>query len=262
MSSNEKIVCDTYFNSIYEDTRSTQSRANSMEFHYTKKFLNQYIDKTTSIIEIGCATGYYAMYFADMCKEYVGIDISPENIEMFKNKIKSRKLNNVTAMVGDATRLDNIENCKFDVVMALGPMYHLPADERELVFSECKRICKKNGVIILAYINKVGAYVKGCLEWPDKYPNKTTNDLVLKKSIDDIRPDLFFFTMPEEIEERAKSHGLTVLKNVGVDFVFKDKFINDMSEEQLEAWMGLSDYMCDSPRCAGLSNHALIICRK
>ena len=68
--------------------------------------------------------------------------------------------------------------------------------------------------------------------------------------------------MPEEIEERAKSHGLSIIKNVGVDFVFIEKLINNMNEEQLEAWMELSDYMCNSQTCAGLSNHAIIICRK
>ena len=51
MSSNENIVCDAYYNS-YEDTRSTQSRANSIEFHYTKKFANQYINNTSSESEI------------------------------------------------------------------------------------------------------------------------------------------------------------------------------------------------------------------
>ena len=41
-----------------------------------------------------------------------------------------------------------------------------------------------------------------------------------------------------------------------------DTYSNSVYEEQLEAWMELSDYMCNSPTCAGLSNHALIICRK
>jgi len=106
MASNEKIICDNYSNAL-EDKRSTCSRANSIEFHYTKKFVNEYIDLTTSVIEIGCATGYYGVHFADKCKEYVGIDLSPENINMFKSKIYSGHLNNVTAMVGDATKLEN-----------------------------------------------------------------------------------------------------------------------------------------------------------
>jgi cyclopropane fatty-acyl-phospholipid synthase-like methyltransferase len=114
MSSNENLIRDSYSKSHFEDQRSTSSRANYMEFHYTKKFASQYIDYTTSVIEIGCGTGYYGMYFADKCKEYTGIDLSPENIDMFRSKIESGQLNNVTAKVGDATKLDSIEDCRFD----------------------------------------------------------------------------------------------------------------------------------------------------
>lgn len=263
MSSNEKLIKERYSNTSFEEMRSSSpKKANNIEFHYTKKFINDYINQNTSVVEIGCATGYYGMYLADKCKEYVGIDLSPENIKAFKSKIKRDKLNNVKAMVGDATKLNSIEDCRFGVVMALGPMYHLPPEERELVFDECKRICKDDGIIIFAYINKVGAYIRGCSLAPEIYPNKEANDYVLKKAIDDIHPETFFFTMPEEIEERAIAHGLGVIKNVGVDFIFNKKHINKMNDEQFDAWMELSDYMCNSPSCTGLSNHALLICRK
>ena len=43
------------------------------------------------VLELGCGTGYYGMYFADMCAEYTGIDITPENIEIFNRKIKEKK---------------------------------------------------------------------------------------------------------------------------------------------------------------------------
>lgn len=262
MSSNEKLIRDNYSKHCDEDQRAVSSRVNSIEFYYTKKFAGQYINLSTSVIEIGCGTGYYGMHFADKCKEYVGIDLSPENIAKFNGKIKSGKLNNVIAMVGDATKLDHIEDCRFDVVMALGPMYHLTANEKELAFSECKRICKFNGIIIFAYLNKAGAYVRACLDFPDKYPDKNVTNIVLKEGTDDIRSGMFFYTMPEEIEEQAKSHGLSKIKNIGVDFIFKEKLINGMNENQFEAWMELSDFLCESETCTGLSGHALIICRK
>jgi len=233
-----------------------------LEFRYTTKLAAQYIDQATSVIEIGCGTGYYGVYFADKCKEYVGIDLSPECIDTFRSKIECNQLRNVKAMVGDAVRLDGIENCRFDVVMALGPMYHLPPDERDLVFSECKRVCRDSGIILLAYISKVGVYVKGCLQWPDRYPDKNVNESVLRNGIDDLMPEILFYTMPEEIEEQARSHGLSVVKNVGVDFVFNDNVINGMDSRQFEAWLELADCMFESPSCTGLSNHTVLVCQK
>ena len=262
MSSNEAAIRQRYAESAHEDKRSTSSRANTLEFHYTAKLAGQYIGQDTSVIEIGCGTGYYGVHFADRCREYVGIDLSPECIEMFNSKIGSLQLKNVRAVAGDATRLDGIESSRFDVVMALGPMYHLPPDERDLVFSECKRVCRNDGIIILAYINKVGAYVRACLQWPDRYPSKDVNDAVLRNGTDDLMPEVFFYTMPEEIEEQARSHGLSVVTNVGVDFVFNDNVINGMDDRQFEAWLELADYMFESPSCTGLSNHTVIVCRK
>ena len=262
MSSNEEFIRERYKNPAGEDARSSLSRANGLEFLYTKKLVGEYIDKNTSVAEIGCATGHYGMYFADKCRDYTGIDLTPESIELFREKIKQNGLTNVTAAVGDATKLDNIEDSRFDAVLCLGPMYHLPPEEREAVFSECKRICKQNGVIIFSYINKVAAYIKGCMLTPAKYPNKTVNDFILNRGVDDIHSEVFFFTMPEDMEERARAHGLSVLRNAGVNFTFTEKLINDMTDEQFKAWLEIADFMCSHPSCTGLSIHALLICRK
>ena len=262
MSSNEEMIRQRYSESAREEERSTSSRANTLEFHYTAKLAGQFIGRATSVIEIGCGTGYYGVHFANKCREYVGIDLSPECIEMFNGKIESLQLSNVRAIVGDATSLDGIESSRFDVVMALGPMYHLPPDERDLVFSECKRVCRDGGIIMLAYINKVGAYVQGCLQWPDRYPNKDVNDSVLRNGRDDLMPEEFFYTMPEEIEEQARLHGLSLVKNVGVDFVFNADVINEMDDRRFEAWLELTDLMWESPSCTGLSNHTVIVCQK
>lgn len=260
MAVNGEKVQDNYKDASREDGRFLRDKASIMESHYTKKYLLKYISSDTSVIELGCGTGHYGLFLADKCKSYFGIDISPENIEMFESKIAENNLTNVQAQVGDATKLSAIDNT-YDVVLVLGPMYHLPPEERELVFEESKRICKKGGIIAYAYINKVGAYLAGCFVAPNMYPSNKVNEFVLEKGTDDVHPDIFFLTMPEEVERAAKKHGLSVLENVGIDFAFGTNIINAMSEEQLEAWMVLSDFMSASPSCTGVSNHALLICR-
>lgn len=108
-----------------------------MEFYYTKKHLAPYIKKDSRVLELGCGTGYYGMYFVDMCAEYTGIDITPENIEIFNRKIKEAGRENVRAYVSDATNPADFPPGGFDVVLCLGPMYHLPRDERQIVFGNC-----------------------------------------------------------------------------------------------------------------------------
>ena len=85
---------------------------------------------------------------------------------------------------------------------------------------------------------------------------------VLRKGIDDLMPEIFFYTMPEEMEKQARSHGLSVLKNVGVDFVFNANVINEMGNRRFEAWLEVADFLFESPSCTGLSNHTVMVCQK
>lgn len=90
------------------------TRAEQIEFIYTKKLLKQYVQPTASIIELGCGTGYYGLYLSNRCKEYHGVDLVPKHIEQFKEKIKNQNLSNLSASLGDATNLPDIEDHAFE----------------------------------------------------------------------------------------------------------------------------------------------------
>ncbi len=263
MSSNiEKIY--TQYSGLGEDGRAVSSRTASLEFYYTKKHMDEYITGDSRILEVGCATGHYGIYYAGKCREYVGVDIFPPHIAMFEQKIAEQKLSNVTCQVGDAANLKDIADSSFDVVLCFGPMYHLPPEERELVFAECSRVCKPGGILAFAYINRIGVYAGACVydDWRTVYPNAKTNEYVFEKGTDDEKPGVFWFTIPEEIEAEAAKHGLSKIKNLGTDFMITMKIVNDMSDERFELMKPLLDQMTSHESCTGMSNHALLVCRK
>lgn len=260
MSVNENKILEHY-SSGKEDERAALSRSSSLEFHYTKKHLEGLIKKTDRVLEIGCATGYYGFYYADKCREYLGIDIVPDHINLFKQKIAKSRFNNISCQLGDAANLNGIINNSFDVVLCLGPMYHLPPNERELVFAECARVCKPNGVIAFAYINKIGVYTGACIT-DNRYPNEQANKCVIKNGTDDLKPDTFFFTTPEEMNMTATKYGLDKIKNLGTDFFITMNIVNSMSDEQFKIMSPLYDQMTSYESCTGMSNHALLVCRK
>lgn len=264
MSNYKEKIFNSYGDGKSEDGRANWSRSQSLEFHYTKKAMSEYINKDIRVLEIGCATGYYALHFADNCKEYVGVDLFPPHIEIFKQKIAENNLSNVSCQVGDGTNLVNIADNSFDVVCCFGPMYHLPPDERELVFIECKRICKPDGIIAFAYINKIGVYIGACVHDTHRavYPNKKTNDYALHQGTDDEKPGLFYFTMPEEMESAAANHGLVKIRNMGTDSFITMCVVDQMDDEKFEIYMELADEMVKYESCTGMSNHALLICRR
>jgi ubiquinone/menaquinone biosynthesis C-methylase UbiE len=261
-SNQEKVI--GYYLGYKEDSRATESSsAAGLEFHYTKKLLMEYITPESHMIELGCATGYYGMFFSNKCAEYTGIDLSPDNIAVFDEKITSEKKSNIKAFVGDATNLPEFSDDSFDVVLCLGPMYHLPREERLKVFCECKRIARTDGILAFAYINGIGAYIGACIsDSSGAYPNSRANKHVFELGTDDIMTGVFFFTSPSEMEYDAAKNNLKVLKNCGVNFTFAEKAVNAMSEEQFASYIEISDKMCASPSCTELSAHALLVCRK
>ncbi|MEA4824477.1 MAG: class I SAM-dependent methyltransferase [Clostridiaceae bacterium] len=262
MASNAKNIIDRYSDGKREESRSSGNRTDYiMEYKYTKRILDRYISCESIVLEIGCGTGYYGIYLADKSLKYTGLDITPGNIKVFNEKIHSLALSNVTGVVGDATNMSEIDNESYDVVLAFGPIYHLPPDEQDLVFKESKRVCKHNGIIMFAYINKVGVYLGGCLNEPDKYPNNQKNKSLLREGIDDTRDHIYWFTMPEEIEATAQKHGLTIVENLGVDFIFTPEIYN-LTSAKKESWEELADFMCASKSCTGFANHAVMVCRK
>jgi len=260
MAFNAKNIIDRYGDGTREENRGSGDRADYiMEYKYTKKILDRYISKEHTILEIGCGTGYYGVYLADKCKQYTGVDITPGNIEILKEKIKNNGLSTINAVVGDATDLNDFKDDSYDIILTFGPIYHLPPNERELVFAESKRLCKDNGIIMFAYINKIGVYITGCLNQAEQYPNQQKNKSLLKDGIDDTRDNIYWFTMPEDMEITAQKFGLSVIENLGVDFTLTPEMYSKSDREK--EWAEITDFLCQSKSCTGFANHAVMICK-
>ena len=255
----EKVIAfyDDFSSRAGEDTRAFSSRSNGLEFHYTQKAMGEYITGESRVLELGCGTGYYGMYFADKCREYVGIDLYQPHIDIFNVKIRESGLTNVSCRQGSAMELEAIADNSFDVVCCFGPMYHLPQGDRDVVFAKCARICKPGGIAAFAYINKVGAYVGACILSEQYYPNADANDAVLKRGTDDLKPDVFYYTMPEEMEEAARKHSLMKIRNMGTDFFITMGVVDSMDDAKFDIYMELADEMVRHESCTGMSNHAL-----
>lgn len=263
MSVNEEQIMALYAGGS-EDGRAERSRSVGMEFRYTEKLLRPYIRQESRILEVGCGTGYYGLLFADGCASYTGVDLSPDNIAVFSQKIRAQGKKNLTARVGDATQLAGLAEESFDLVLCLGPMYHLPPEERRKAFRECRRLGTKGAVFAFAYINRLGVYAGACVNEFGRavYPNARANEAVLKNGTDDHRPGVFYYTSPEEMEADAVENGFSVRQNSGLDFFFAADAIDRMDGEQFRCFLELADRMSASRSCTGLANHALMVCTK
>lgn len=79
-------------------------------------------------------------------------DITPRHIDVIRNTLVDKNYKMDTAVL-DATDMNIFEEEVFDVVLNIGPFYHLITEEqREKCLSESLRVLKKGGLIVTAYI--------------------------------------------------------------------------------------------------------------
>ena len=62
MAYNFEFIREKYQYTDKEDGRFLESRAAGLEAHYTKRQLDLLVGKQSSVLELGCATGYYGLY--------------------------------------------------------------------------------------------------------------------------------------------------------------------------------------------------------
>ncbi len=264
-----KNIIDFYQN-YDEESRLTTGKAKRIEFVTTTHLLNNHIQSNHKIIELGAGTGVYSFYYAAKGCHVVATDISPRHIEIIKQKLNQveDKLQ-LDAKVANAIDLSEFENESHDVVLCLGPMYHLTeAKDRLQCIEECKRVLKKGGLLAVAYLNKHFAI---------NYVMKKKNHHITHKFIDKIldtgvirtgEKECFwtdaFFTNQDEIESFIASFDLEIIDHVATDGV--SPMLNDaidcISEEQYNAWIYYHLKSCRDKSIMGLSNHGLLLARK
>ena len=238
-----------------ESTRLTKSKAAQVEFLTNVKYIERYLVPGAKILDIGAGAGEYSLYFARKGYCVSALELADSNIAAFRKKLKDS--DRVDLLQGNALDLSRYGDSTFDVVLLLGPLYHLheEADKRRCI-EEAKRVCKPEGKIFFAFI----ANDMVILTMFDCHPtyfiegdyNKDTFQL------DDFP---FVFHTVEECRNLLRSNGITILHEVasdGVSELMQEK-INAMDDASYAQYLRFHDYICEKPECLGMSNHLLFV---
>lgn len=115
-------------------------------------FYKSFINKESSILELGCGTGRVGIKLGAIVKKYVGLDLSPEMIEVFETKIKNAS-GSFTLITGDMT--DYEINQKFDlIIFPFRAFQALVSNEQRIkCLALCNEHLKNNGKVIIQMFN-------------------------------------------------------------------------------------------------------------
>jgi ubiquinone/menaquinone biosynthesis C-methylase UbiE len=129
-----------------------------IEYAITLRKLQQYIDNNSIVADVGVGCGHYAEYLAKKnCQLYL-VDVSERLLKTTQNRLQHANLNShvLSATLASATQLAFIEDNSLDVVLLLGPLYHLQDENlRQQAVAESARILKKGGLLFAAGINRL-----------------------------------------------------------------------------------------------------------
>ncbi len=250
---------EEYYNNFNEDDRLSP-RHNQTEYLTTMRYIEKYLCPGAKILEIGAGTGKYSIALAEKGYDVTAIELVQHNIDVMKRKAKPE--HKIKIYKGNAVDLSFIDSDTYNIVLLLGPMYHLfNINDRHSALNEAMRVAKKGAMIYVAYCGNDGPifrrFVNGEIfnvidEIDENFHYKHT-----EKS-------LFENDRKKEIDILMSRYNVKRLHYVGTDMLtplFIDQFDN-MSDEVFGLYMKYHYHICEEPDMLGFSFHILDVFRK
>jgi SAM-dependent methyltransferase len=244
-------------NEIYgvfdEDKRLTQSKSDRVEFLTVTRYIEKYLKPGMKICDIGAGTGAYSLYLAEKGYEVSAVEPVSRHVEILKSRIRPGM--KIEVLNANALDLSCFPDQSFDLILCMGPLYHLPdpADKIRCVM-EAKRISKPGGMLFFAYISNDMVFVtESMLYNPDFLGSGKCYDPNTFR----LAGGPFHFMTVEDMELLAKNAGLSKEAHFaaeGLAELLSEK-INALSDEQFSCWMKFHLYACEKQELLGFSNH-------
>lgn len=257
-----------YYENYQEENRITTNNARKIEFLTTVKKFDEIFEGKLSILDCAAGTGAYAFHLADKGHTLTATDITPRHIQIIDEQLKNKPYTMETRVL-DATDMSCFADESFDVVLNMGPFYHLTDESlRTKCFNESLRVLKKGGYFAAAYIPRL--YLNQMLVMVDEkyidaqFLNQIRDTGVLRQ--DD--PNCFwtdtYYSSYEEMQRLFKENDLEVVMHFAQDGL-APMFCNNVdnwTKEQFQTWTEYHLSVCTEKSIVDMTNHALIIGKK
>ena len=255
---------ENWYDNVYNEWERLDRH--KIEFDITKRYLDKYItDKNLEIFDIGGGTGRYAFYLAKKGHKVSLLDLSGKNIEVAKEKAKEFNIELEKYIHGNALELSEYEQ-KYDVILLMGPLYHLVKEvDRKLALEGALGLLKPGGIIVATFISKY-APIQDYLSYLDEIKD-VRSLLGYLSDGENNGNDGFttaYFSGPEEAEALMSDFGLTELAFAGVENILgcKEREICALDELQYNKWIDIGLALSTDKSVMGTSQHFLYIGQK
>ena len=169
---------------------------------------------------MGGGPGRYAAWLAGLGHRVTLVDPLPLHVEQSSAAAAGRW----ASLLGDARSLE-LDDASFDVVLLLGPLYHLvAAADRASALREAAWVLRPGGHLVAAGISRLASLLDGLASgWAEQAPFRAIVEADLRSGEHrnpDGRPEWFttaYFHRPDELTAELATAGLREVTCVGVE---------------------------------------------
>jgi ubiquinone/menaquinone biosynthesis C-methylase UbiE len=260
-------VIGHYQSSLEEDRLSAGLRR--LELVRTQEVLRRHLPPPPAeVLDVGGGTGVHAAWLVEDGHRVHVVDLAPRHVERVRSDLGRL---GVTAEVGDARHL-GVDDGTYDVVLLLGPLYHLIQHaDRVQALREAGRVVRPGGLVGVAAISKFASLFDGLAQGflfdPDFRPIVEADLAEGQHRNPDQREHWFttaFLHDPRDLRAEIEESGLAILDLVGVEGLAG--WLRNLADrwetpEGRETILYSARAVESEPSVLGLSGHLLAVAR-
>jgi SAM-dependent methyltransferase len=239
----------------HPETDRFQSPSGKLELERSKIIIGRHLGPAPrDILDAGGGTGTYSFWLAALGHRVTFLDLSDVHVRAAEQRSAAAAVRLAEIRQGTALALP-WPDVGFDMVLNMGPMYHLPPDQRQKALAEMRRVLRPAGLLVSAYISRFAAlmdgYDEGYISDPG-YIALALGDIVGGRHDPPSHGRYFteaYMHRPEEIPSELERAGFRVLDLCAVEGVFW-------------TYPNLKQYTSDPDSFSRLLEHAALIERE
>jgi len=248
-----------------EDTRLIRSRHGQLEFLTTMACIDRHAPKPCRVLELGAGTGRYSVALAEKGHQVTAVELMDKNYELLQ--ANTAPYPNVAAVQGDALDLSRWETDAFDMVLSMGPLYHLYDQVSfDRAIDEAIRVTRPGGILMFAFLSVHAILYCNYLQ-PEPQTVRAgmeenfTEDFRIRHFPEQVFTGFDVAEFEALFEGKPVSHLCTVAAD-GILELAEGRSDFVLSDEDFAAYAAYHLRFCEERELLGSSSHLLYVGRK